>query len=717
MNMAAKRIFLILTLVIVSLLLPNGIGIAGTLHESEISLTGVYQSSVAWGDYDNDGYLDLVLTGNDGINRYCRIYQNSGNPGYNFTLHQSLTGVSEGSLAWGDYDRDGDLDLIVTGLPGPVSIIYRNDNGTFVNSGESLVGVWLSSVAWGDCDNDGDLDLALAGYSDVSPFRHLIIYENDSGTFTVGQNLPTTYGVQDASLAWADYDNDGDLDLAVAGSAAGGLVTKIYENSGYPNYSFSEDTDQTLTGVQSGSLAWGDYDNDGDLDLALMGSDGPGSAILEIYYNAEASNYILNESTSLAGVQSGSLAWGDYDNDGDLDLAVNGQDSSENPVAKIYENSGDPSYTFSEDTGQAELTGVKLASLAWADYDDDKDLDLAMTGEKIGGAAFSKIYYNDEAIPNEIPNPPDSGEFETIYDTSTRTLTIKWPDGQDVGVSSTPVSGLYYNIRIGSESGADDLVAARYGTPLLGNFLSKKKNSKNTRSFQIYAKGYFWSVQTIDTSLGYSWSEESSETSWSGEDYFKDQTAPPAPETPTDEGEYTYKTTIRFSWTQNNPDPETAIYNYRLQVRSQEDGKFKFDGNVGDVKTYSVSGCEYNKTYEAQVRAQSGFGYGAWSEWSDGIMVVRLLDVSNNLIHPRTEDNEATIEYFLITPSWVNLRIYNLAGELVNTLVDKETKTVRDHEEAWQGRNSSGEIVASGIYIVHIETEGAYASEKICVIK
>lgn len=727
MNMAVKKISFILGLAIVFSLLLIGVVTAGTLRESNISLTDVYQSSVVWGDYNNDGYLDLVLTGYDGTDRYCEIYQNSGSPNYNFTLDQSLTGVSEGSLAWGDYDRDGDLDLIVTGLPGPVSILYRNDDGTFIDSGESLVGVQYSSVAWGDWDNDGDLDLALAGWNEtVSPFRHFIIYENDSGTFSVGQNLSTTDGVRYASLAWADYDNDGDLDLAVAGNAASEFVTKIYKN--HPLGNLNEDTSQSLTGVENGFLAWGDYDNDGDLDLALMGSSDTG-LILRIYQNIGPTTYKLNVSTSLAGVQNGSLAWGDYDNDGDLDLAVNGQDSLENRVAKIYENSDTLNYTFSEDTSQTYLTDVRYASLAWADYDDDKDLDLVMTGEKSGGAAFSKIYYNNETTANEIPQPPDSSGFETIYATSTKTLTIKWTDGADSGGSGpTPVSGLYYNIRIGSESGADDLVAARYGTPLLGNFLSKKKDSKNIRSFQLYAKGYFWSVQTIDNSLGYSWSAESTETGWSEEKEYEDTTPPPAPSTPLDEGEATYSTRITLSWTQPQEDPETKIYNYRLQVKesSTETGDPAgldsiFDGSVGDVFSKKVSGCKHWKYYYARVKAQSGYvshdGYGDWSGWSDGIQVVRLLDVSNNLIHPRTEDNEAKIKYYLIRPTWVNLKIYNLIGELVTTLVDKQTKTAGPHEQPWQGVNSSGEIVASGIYIVHIEIEGAYATEKICVVK
>ena len=74
-------------------------------------------------------------------------------------------GSYESSLAWGDYDNDGDLDLAVVGSSssGPASRIYRNEGGTFTDIGAGLTGVWLSSLAWGDYDNDGDLDLVLAG--------------------------------------------------------------------------------------------------------------------------------------------------------------------------------------------------------------------------------------------------------------------------------------------------------------------------------------------------------------------------------------------------------------------------------------------------------------------------------------------------------------------------------------------------------------------------
>ena len=683
---------------------------AGTLSDSGMDLTDLYTSSVAWGDIDNDGDFDLAIMGWDGTNRHFQIYKNGAND--RLTLSQSLTGVRKGQLSFADYDRDGDLDLAITGevTEYGTTKIYQNDgNGTFSDSGIETIDVYNSALAWGDYDNDGDLDLVVIGFR-MGTGNTAKIYENKGdGTFE-DSGITDLMAVAGGSVAWADYDNDGDLDLALSGEkGVGEYICKIYKNDyeNSPANPFS--TGANLTGVMNSSLAWGDYNNDGWLDIAISGNS-TGGEVCEIWQNDGDGTF--TKTNNLTGVDNSSLAWGDYDNDGDLDLVVVGSKSGGEPSSEVYENNGG---TFSPDSGQS-LDDVEQGSVAWCDYDGDKDIDLALTGSS-GSGAVTKIYKNSESAsnPNNLPTPPDSNLFVTTYDTTTKQLTIKWESGTDT--ETKPDAGLYYNFRIGSESGKDDLVAARYGSPLLGNFISKSTTTVHTRTFSLYAKGYYWSVQAIDTGLGRSWSQEQTENGWSGEKHYEDGTPPPAPETPTDQGEYTYNTTIRFSWTQNNPDPETAIYNYRLQVRSEEDGEVIFDGSVGDVKSYDISECEYGKTYEAQVMAQSGGGYSNPSDWSDGIMVVRLLDIANNLIHPRKADKTATIKYFIISSAKVTLKIYNLMGELVMSLVDNDNRGQGMHQEPWSGENEKGSTVASGIYLVHIEVEGENATEKICVVK
>ena len=136
-------------------------------------------------------------------------------------------------------------------------------------------------------------------------------------------------GAEHCSLAWGDYDNDGDLDLAISGS----LITRIYTND---NGTFSNFI--ALTGLDYSSLAWGDYDNDGDLDLVIAGGTGASSSstkITAIYTNKDGT---FTQSHALKGVSSGSLAWGDYDNDGDLDLAVAGTSGNDGYITRIYTN-------------------------------------------------------------------------------------------------------------------------------------------------------------------------------------------------------------------------------------------------------------------------------------------------------------------------------------------------------------------------------------------
>ncbi len=130
-------------------------------------LTPVFESAAAWGDYDNDGDLDIALSGDTGLTTsITRIYRNDGAAGFT-RITAGLAGVKRGSLAWGDYDNDGDLDLLVTGRQPSfptdllITMVYRNDAGTFLGSGPA--GVEYASVAWGDYDNDGDLDLLASG--------------------------------------------------------------------------------------------------------------------------------------------------------------------------------------------------------------------------------------------------------------------------------------------------------------------------------------------------------------------------------------------------------------------------------------------------------------------------------------------------------------------------------------------------------------------------
>lgn len=374
-----------------------------------ISLANVDISSAVWGDYDCDGDLDILLTGYTGSTRVSKIYRNNGNNDFAEQTGISLTGVQNSSVAWGDYDNDGDLDILLTGYTGSarVSKIYRNNgNNSFSEqTGISLTGVQNGSVAWGDYDNDGDLDILLTG--NTGSTRVSKIYRNNSNnSFTVQSNI-SLIGVDNSSVAWGDYNNDGYIDILLTGKSNSNGISKIYQNNGKGN--FIEQTNILLSGITYSSVAWGDYDSDGYLDILMNGNTGS-TEISKIYHNNGNNSFTEQTDFLLPGVQFNSAVWGDYDNDGDLDILLTEYSTTKTYASKIYQNNSNQSFTELADTW---IFGVYNGSAAWGDYDNDGDLDILITGSR-GITRVTRIYRNDIDNANKSPEAPKALSNELI---------------------------------------------------------------------------------------------------------------------------------------------------------------------------------------------------------------------------------------------------------------------------------------------------------------
>ncbi len=329
--------------------------------------------------------------------------------------------------------------------------------GTFQIVGEPMgteKGVRYSSIAFGDYDNDGDLDLAVSGYDGTN--RRLILFKNDNGNFTSDQNPMggTNKGVYQSYLAFGDYDNDGDLDLAVSGyDDLSNRRLILFKNN---NGNFTEDQNPmggTDKGVYYSSIAFGDYDNDGDLDLAVGGWDDLGNKRLILFKNDNGNfTEAQNPMGGTDGVRYSSIAFGDYDNDGDLDLAVSGEDDLGNRRLIIYKNM------------EAECDNA-----------------------------------------NTLPGLPQN--LTGIYNEGI--IKLSWSSATDGGTNPTPQAGLYYNIRVGTGtevSASSSVVTGIYGSPMMGNYL-RPKLTNSVYGVRISSIGltadttYYWTVQAIDTSL------------------------------------------------------------------------------------------------------------------------------------------------------------------------------------------------------------------------
>ena len=232
-----------------------------------------------WGDYDNDGLADLYVANSRQVGELYR--NNNGSLEWVSSAQPSKDDLVAQSASWADFNNDGYLDLFVAVLGK--NMLYRNNGGTdFTVVTAAEVGEWIDEVAsssggfWSDYDKDGDQDLFVTSITEDTPNRlyHNQYMETGSATFIDRTDAGLSGNSRSMSASWGDYDNDGYLDLFVANedskSNPEGL-NWLYRNQGPPSYSFSLQNSSigpiATSGGRSNTSAWGDIDNDGDLDL------------------------------------------------------------------------------------------------------------------------------------------------------------------------------------------------------------------------------------------------------------------------------------------------------------------------------------------------------------------------------------------------------------------------------------------------------------------
>ena len=475
-----KKIFLI-TLTFVFAALLN----AQIFIDVNAGLTGISNSYVAWCDYDNDSDLDVFLCGETTSGTpVAKIYNNDNGAFTNIST--GLTGVTKGAGVWGDYDVDGDLDILVTGENSDnKTYLYRNDNGIFtaVSNDFEYFGAY-SSAAWGDFDNDGDLDICISG-----SWKTRIYTNNSDHSFSDSE--VQLIDLSGSRPDWADYDGDGDLDLLLTGDTGGGMKAYIYKN----NDGIFEEILLNIAGLSSGSVEWGDYDSDGDFDILIMGFDDYIEQKASIYRN-DGDNSFIDIYAGLPPVALGNATWGDFDNDGDPDIAITGKLASCGSFASaVYENVGND---YFNQVNNASLTASERSFVCWGDFDNDTDLDLILTGINSGGSSFTTVYRNDGSLPNFAPETPTNLSFTA----SGGEVVLSWDKATD---TQTPQDGLTYNVCLGTQSGVYDIISpmALMNTgyrevPVFGN--TSLNNMMRVKDL-VEGNTYYWTVQTLDNTF------------------------------------------------------------------------------------------------------------------------------------------------------------------------------------------------------------------------
>ncbi|MEM9216539.1 MAG: FG-GAP-like repeat-containing protein, partial [Cyanobacteria bacterium P01_F01_bin.150] len=437
-------------------------------------LTPVSSPSIDWADYDNDGDLDILLTGQRDAQPVTEIFEGDGAGNFTRLPDDSflMTSIKNGEATWGDYDNDGDLDILMSGGAGrdgvPFAQVYRNNNRSPLTDGDneinplpaepnkerssdstSVLLSWQRAQTTDNPDNAEDRfdvtynlgigttpnqfdvlspnafiktgqgaggDRLITGIGNIGKSTEKTIHNLEPGA-TYYWSLQTVDAAENTSrfeqrkfafnfvdwdeeptslqsdavdlstsgfVSWVDFDTDGDLDVVVENN--------IYQNSGSNQFILVGSLEGLLVSDLS-TVAWGDYDRDGDLDLVITSKDDT-LPTTQLYLNQveEEQGFILESNQVLEGVEDAAIAWGDYDNNGRLDLLLAGRNADGTYVSMVYRQTFDGEL---ENQEAITLEGLYEGDVSWGDYDNDGDFDLFLTGIKSDNTPYNAIYWNN----------------------------------------------------------------------------------------------------------------------------------------------------------------------------------------------------------------------------------------------------------------------------------------------------------------------------------
>lgn len=458
--------------------IPVNLEIVGTpLTLGDLPMTASGQQ--VWGDYNNDGFIDMFMAAGQGT-PFSALYKNNGNGTYTEQL-TDITMLTLSSSVFFDYDNDGNLDLLIAGsvdgtTTAAITELYKNSGPpnytlTLVDAAP-FVGISSESgdnstrlIEVVDYNNDGWLDVFLSGnaggtWAVSGNERVVALYKNNHGAFELqttpveGSNFVSMNG---GGIHCGDINNDGYADMIVSGYVDGTVqsVTDLYINNGSGGFTYFADSRTVFTGHTQGETFFADIDNDGWLDIVEIGRDvnNGWANFANLFINNKNLTFTKHDAAA-TGLIGGSavVAVGDINNDGKVDIAASGW----GPNTTFFYNKGDN--TFLAKPIDPDIARARAGCINFVDFNKDGNLDFTIFGYRDGGDGtpanptwpdfFLKNNLADGIVTNARPSTPAN----FVVTTSGSDVILSWDKASD---DNTPADAIRYNIyakkRIGSE--------------------------------------------------------------------------------------------------------------------------------------------------------------------------------------------------------------------------------------------------------------------------
>jgi len=365
---------------------------------SESVAAGVAPSSVAVGDFNGDGIPDLAIPDFNDCN--VAIFLGKGDGTFTAAAKPNV-GCNPTAVTVADFNGDGIADLAVastvpstgsgqSGLsPGSVSILLGNGDGTFTPvSAKPMTGFVPRAIAVGDFNGDGKADLAVVNFYPTGlTFELTILLGNGDGTFTAAAPAGPATGFLPFSLAVGDFNGDGKMDLAVGNDGLVGATILLGNGDG--TFTASANTD---SGGAPLTVVTGDFNGDGKLDLAV--GDFADNTVRILLGNGDGT-FKLTSTLPTGGVDPFALAVGDFNGDGIADLVLS---NIESETISIFLGNGDGTFTAGS-AGPA--AGIYPQAIAAADFTGDGDAGLVIVN-KFSNMTISLTQFTANATASGI---------------------------------------------------------------------------------------------------------------------------------------------------------------------------------------------------------------------------------------------------------------------------------------------------------------------------